>query len=479
MTEKRSSAAIRSELGYPVIDGDGHAIEVTPVLLDYIEDVGGAQMVDRYRRSPIKRQFRLLDTDPSWTGDSGSWVWPTRNTLDRATATLPGLYAERLDEFGIDFSIVYPSEGLFPPQFDDGELRRVACRAYNNYIADCYRPYADRMTPAAVIPTHHPDEAIDELRYAVNELGLKVAVLRSYVRRPTPDGGERLDFLALGSDYDYDPLWSACVELGVAATFHSSAVYGGRRQIPNYVYNHIGILAAGGEAICKALFMGGVTQRFPDLNFAFLEGGVGWAANLLTDLISHWERRNGARIYDYDPANLDTELFFDLVGRYGDERVLSHVDELRSIFGRRQPPVDHVDNFEAVPMQGVADLQDLFVKPFWFGCEADDPMTAVAFDRRFNPLGATLSALLGSDNAHWDVPDMALVLGEVMEHLGAGRLSPGDVRDLVFTNAVTLHAGMNPDFFAGTRVAEAAAGVVAASAPPSARAAAPSGDRAG
>ena len=31
-----------------------------------------------------------------------------------------------------------------------------------------------------------------------------------------------------------------------------------------------------GEAVCKALFMGGVTRRFPALKFAFLEGGVGW-----------------------------------------------------------------------------------------------------------------------------------------------------------------------------------------------------------
>jgi hypothetical protein len=34
-------------------------------------------------------------------------------------------------------------------------------------------------------------------------------------------------------------------------------------------------------------------------------------------------------------------------------------------------------------------------------------------------------------------------------------MTEGDFRDFVFTNAVALHAGANPDFFAGT-VVEAA-----------------------
>jgi predicted TIM-barrel fold metal-dependent hydrolase len=461
MTE-RTAAAIRAELGHPVIDADGHVIEVTQVLLEYIDHFGGPGMVDRYRQAPVKRQFKLRPDDDYWTTDSGSWVWPTRNTLDRATAMLPHLYAERLDEFGVDFALLYPSEGLFLPQLADEELRVVSCRAYNHYITDCYAPYGDRMTPAAVIPTHSPTEAVAELEYAVGQLGMKVAVLRSYVNRPaTADAPARLDFLALGSEYDYDPVWAACTRLGVAATFHSSAVYGGRAQVPNYVYNHIGILAAGGEAICKALFMGGVTQRFPALRFAFLEGGVGWAVNLLADLIGHWERRSAGRIDDVDPANLDVGLLTRLLEQHGDERVRNQLDDLRTMFARPQPAVRQRDNFEAVPMQRAEDMLDLFVAPFWFGCEADDPVTAHAFDRRANPFGASLQAVLGSDAAHWDVVDMAAVLGEAWEMVEHGTITVEDFRDFVFANPARLHAGMNPSFFAGTRVESAAAALLA------------------
>ncbi len=442
-----------------MVDADGHTIEVTPVLLEHLDEVGGPAMVDAYRRFPVKRQFVLAEGDPTNTEDSGSWVWPTQNTYDRASATLPALYAERTEELGIDFSVIYPSEGLFASQIGDRDLRLAACRAYNRYASETFAPHAHRLTPAAVIPCHTPGEAVDELRYAIGELGMKAVVLRSFVKRPAAHGApERLDFLALGSDHDYDPLWQACVDLGVAATFHSSATYGGRAQLANYSYNHIGILAAGGEAIAKALFMGGVTRRFPTLNVAFLEGGVGWGVNLLADLLGHWERRSAGRIDAYDPANLDVDRFMALVERYGDDRVRTHAETLRTMFSRPQPAVQAPDNFAAVAMGDPSEMLELYVDRFWFGCEADDPVTVHAFDRRGNPFGARLKAVLGSDNAHWDVTDMAGVLPEAYELVERGLLDADDFRAFTFDNAVALHGGMNPSFFAGTAVEAPAAG---------------------
>ena len=57
------------------------------------------------------------------------------------------------------------------------------------------------------------------------------------------------------------------------------------------MYNHLGHLGEGHTALAKSLFMGGVTRRFPDLPFAFLEGGVAWAVSLYSDLIGHWDKR--------------------------------------------------------------------------------------------------------------------------------------------------------------------------------------------
>ena len=182
MTKHSSSksAEIRAQVNHPVIDCDGHMIEFEPDVLDYLKRVGGPRVVDQYvsaisgsrlfswdHLSPEERLDQRVARSP-W------WGVPTKNTLDRATATLPRLLYERLDEFGIDFTVLFPSVGMSATYPKDEEVRRAVCRAYNTYYSDLYKGYKDRITAAAIIPMHTPQEAIEELEYAVRELGLKV-----------------------------------------------------------------------------------------------------------------------------------------------------------------------------------------------------------------------------------------------------------------------------------------------------------------
>ena len=309
-TTQRSSADIRAHLDHPVVDGDGHFIEITPVLHDFIKDVAGPSMVKRYRSviesqrmkwhllSREERQHKRVTKPPFW-------ALPAANTLDRATAMLPALMRARLEEFGIDYAILYPTKGLMLDQIADAELRCAVMRATNVMNAEVFGSHADRMTPAAMIPMGTPHEAIEELDFAIGELGMKTTMIVGTVRRPIADVAERatnleayelpywVDPLALDSPYDYDPVWEKCVELRVAAADHAFGLgWVNRNSISNYNYNHIGACATSAEAFCKALFMGGVTRRFPTLKFAFLECGVGWACNLYNDLFEHWEKRN-------------------------------------------------------------------------------------------------------------------------------------------------------------------------------------------
>ena len=211
------------------------------------------------------------------------WDRQAENTLDRATAMMPKLLYERLDEIGTDFAVVYPTAGLRLPRIKDDEARRAVIRAYNIVSAGYFRPYADRMTPAAIIPMHTPEDVIAQLEFVTSQLGSKVGMFGSDMSRPvgaaqTNDPESQrftvwYDVLGIDSPYDYDPVWKKCIELGIAPTFHSSASGQGLRNSPsNFVYNHIGHFAAAGHAVAKGIFLGGVTRRFPQLNFAFLEG---------------------------------------------------------------------------------------------------------------------------------------------------------------------------------------------------------------
>ena len=44
-----SSAAIRARLNHPIIDSDGHQVEMVPVFLDYLAEVGGASVAKRFK----------------------------------------------------------------------------------------------------------------------------------------------------------------------------------------------------------------------------------------------------------------------------------------------------------------------------------------------------------------------------------------------------------------------------------------------
>ncbi|MEE8164741.1 MAG: amidohydrolase family protein, partial [Myxococcota bacterium] len=466
------SQQIRAQLDHPVVDCDGHLVEVLPHFLDSLKKVGGAEMAEAFGAG--------LLGGPAWLGGDGMdeqrrrderriraswWGMPTKNTRDCATPILPRLLHERMDEFGMDFSVLYPGLGLILPTTPQDELRQATVRALNLYLADTYGEYQDRMTAAAVIPMHSPEEALAELDYAIGELGLKSISIPPGVWRPIPalhrehpeaypDAGW-LDCYGLDSDHDYDPVWRRCQELGVAVTSHGGTVpnipwHG--RSISNHIYNHVGTHAYQQSLLCKALFLGGVIRRFPKLNFGFLECGVGWAVNQYADLIGHWEKRNRKALVNLDPEELDREGYLELIREYADRPIEGEphqvsVGLLGSAVDRSQ-----LDEFAAIEVERAEDFQERFTRTLYFGCEADDPITAWAFDTRRNPFGATLRPVFSSDIGHWDVIEMNEVVEESYEMVEKGVLSAADLRAFMFENPVRLHGRVNPHFFDGTVV---------------------------
>ena len=470
--EATRSAKIRSSLNHPVIDADGHYLELEPVFLDYMHQVAGHDMVRAYRERQATQTHNWLSMSwqerrDTWARVHHWWAFPAENTLDRATAHFPKLLAERMDDFGIDFCILYPTYGLTMLKIEETELRQAACRALNTAIAEMYGEYSERMTPAALIPMDSPEEAVRELDHAVRALGLKAILMPAYVERPIPAFQRRYPELAttltrfdtygLDSAHDYDPVWTKCLELGVAPTTHDPGLWGGRRSISNFMHNHIGHFAASAEALCRGLFMGGVTKRFPALKFGFQECGVSWACGLYADLIGHWEKRNKDVVEMFDPARIDRDYLLRLTSQYGDERVHSNLPAIRDLYEREQPRPPSIDDWAACRIERAEDIRDLFVPHFYFGCEADDRMATLAFNTKVNPFGARLNVMMGSDISHWDAPDMTSVVSEAHELVEKGLLDDAEFRDFMFTNPVRFYAGTNHSFFDGTRVGSEAA----------------------
>ena len=169
---------LRSRLNHPIVDADGHWLEYGPVMRDEFRRIGGDAAVEALAaatdRVPSALRMSLPERRRRRVGMEAFWGSPSENVLDRATAMLPRLMYERLDDLGLDFCVVYPTTGLGFHRMQDTRLRRAICRAYNVFTADQFRGLEDRVIPAAIIPMYTPEEAIEELEFASKQLGYKV-----------------------------------------------------------------------------------------------------------------------------------------------------------------------------------------------------------------------------------------------------------------------------------------------------------------
>jgi predicted TIM-barrel fold metal-dependent hydrolase len=468
--------AIRQEIDHPIIDCDGHFVEFLPDLVPFLKRAGIEN--EDHLRSVCAKAAWGLSFNGGWSKLSREERQRDRvarpsshdyasNPLDRATTMLPELMYQRLEEIGIDFALAYPSLGNFVTGIADEKTRRIACHEFNEYSMSLFAPYADRLTPPAVLPMITPEEAVDEVEHA-HSLGFKLVLIPAYARRysETTPAGVWFDSYGMDSLYDYDALWSKTTELGIPVTGHGNGYGDGwlARQSPsNYAFSHMGHFATAQELLCRTLLMGGVTRRFPQQRFSFLEGGVAWAAMLFAAVISHWEKRNPEAIRkhvnEHRFSDSEKAEFQALVGRYGGAilersgtKVLEQVEDWLWDQPGAGDPED--DDWAAIGCSSKQDFVDRFVVPFAFGAESDDPMTATAFSSA-NPFGARLKVLFSSDMGHFDVPDLLGILGEAHEGVQDGWMTAQDFRDFTFTNPATFLTDMNPEFFTGTKVESA------------------------
>ena len=402
------SAAVRANLDYPVIDTDVHTNDFTPALEDYIAHYGGVKLVDELRKAESSRlnsktegkdwyQQTPEERQNNRTIRSPWWARVTRNTLDLATYTLPALLYERQAEQGSDYSVLFPNNALAAAGASK-ENRQLLQRAINHYHADIYRPYSDRLTVVAGIPMTTPQEAIEELEFAVNTLGL----------------------------------------------------------------NHIGHFGDGSQAFAKALFFGGVTRRFPQLRVGMLEGGADWGAHVYIHLVDRFSKRSLEGLQNYNPDLTNADELFELFAEYGREITqgysLSKEELTKSVLGSsfnrhsRSPVGSELEDFGAAGIQSIEDIRDRWVNSFFFGSESDDRTIAAAFNDKANPLGVKLNAIYSSDVGHWDVPDLTAPLAESWDLVREGVISEDDFKAYVFGNPYKFYTQANPDFFKGTAV---------------------------
>jgi predicted TIM-barrel fold metal-dependent hydrolase len=171
-------------------------------------------------------------------------------------------------------------------------------RVYNDYIAERFSPYFDRIAPTAPIPLTDIDDAVAEIE-RVAALGSRAILVPATPPKPY-------------YSRDFDPVWDAAVANGVQVFIHTQT--GGvkvndpesttlkvmvdqarqvnqpmtektasKRMITQAVYAPI----VPSQVMCE-LIGGGVAERHPTLHFSLVEFNAHWLGSLVGAMDKCW-----------------------------------------------------------------------------------------------------------------------------------------------------------------------------------------------
>jgi aminocarboxymuconate-semialdehyde decarboxylase len=211
-----------------------------------------------------------------------------------------------MDTMGVDVHALTINTGFFRYELD-AEIVKVIARECNEALAEMTTAYPDRFTALASVPLQDVPAAIDEMGFAMSELGFKGVTIGDHV------AGRMLD------EPEFRPFWRTVEELGAVVFFHqcSSTVVEnrtGRYGLPNTIGN-----LADRAITFGTLVFGGVMDEFPDLKICLGHAGgytafgiarmdKGWQAGAMDDMPEFEDART---VLTNAPSDYLSRFYYD------------------------------------------------------------------------------------------------------------------------------------------------------------------------
>ena len=174
-----------------------------------------------------------------------------------------------MDIEGIDVQVLFPTGLLNFGSKREAEVAVAMARAYNDWLHEFCQTDPRRFKGVALVGLQDMPEAVREMTRAVTQLGMVAVFVPSYVY-PGKD---------LGS-HDFDELYAEAERLGVPIGVHRVAGTGtiGFDRFTRFPVMHALVPMFEEAAAVANMVFGGVFERYPRLNVAFLEAGGALAA---------------------------------------------------------------------------------------------------------------------------------------------------------------------------------------------------------
>jgi uncharacterized protein len=259
----------------------------------------------------------------------------------------PHARAKRMDEWGIESAVVFPTIGILPFPTDDLALANAYCRAYNNWMTEFCQAVPGRFLPVALVNFHDVDEACRELASCIERGFRAVFVPPETVadRRP--------------ADPHFDHLWSICQEADIPACFHVIVRFGGA-GVPFAAWHAttpgplFGFSMGGTGQLMPAIasvVTDGLFERFPRLKVVSVEAGCGYAPYLMDRLDAKYEAFRDILDLPKRPSEyIRSNIYF--VAEQGERTIgeaLCLVGDDRILWGSDYPHVDALNINDHLP----------------------------------------------------------------------------------------------------------------------------------
>jgi predicted TIM-barrel fold metal-dependent hydrolase len=227
---------------------------------------------------------------------STEWVFPS-DAGGRRLAVL--------EEQGIHAEVAFPGPvlagGLSPAMYLGSQTAKglepvwPALHAYNRWLVEFCAAAPGRRAACLPLDLHDMDRAVEELAWARSE-GIFGGIM-------LPAMSVRSGLPGYADEY-YEPLWSACEDLGLVVNLHTGASGTATDAKQLYDAKHGGFLGLYEVFVFTRrplwfMIFGGVFDRHPDLKVVVTENGVQWLPSLVRDMEAFFDTHGGAPVRSY------------------------------------------------------------------------------------------------------------------------------------------------------------------------------------
>jgi predicted TIM-barrel fold metal-dependent hydrolase len=250
----------------------------------------------------------------------------------------PVARAARMDAWGVDVSVVFPTIGILPFPTEDQDLASAYCRAYNTWMTEFCEAAPGRFAPIALVNWYDVDSAAVELDRCLK------AGFRGVFVPPETVNGKR------PADVHFDPIWRRCEEAGIPGCFHVIVRFEGA-GIPFHHWHAtspgplFGFGLGGTGQLMPAMtsvVTDGLFERFRQLKIVSVEAGCGYAPYLMDRLDAKYEAFRGLNPLPRKPSDyIRSNCYF--VAEQGERMIdvaLELVGRDRIMWGSDYPHVD-------------------------------------------------------------------------------------------------------------------------------------------